>query len=632
MRYEDWDVLLFPKDSKIPMKEFKSNCHVVHDTEFAYTHGSFGLPTMTCFMPGLSPGTEFNISLHCWKTPEISQFTRNYSKHPELVKFEARVLIDGRLVSSASISRTGPWPQLINHSFEFTKNGDLEVLRFPQFRSEVLRQSYWSPADEIGRIKIVISEGFPRDSLTVPIERVKNVVAFSFQHAPLDILESSGIAWPNPAMWRRSPFNPTVPVPSEHHEDGPESHLHSPRRRASLMKSTSSSSRYGSGPPGLAQSNTNNFLGSMPNTQAFLQRSGIGSSSGYVDQLGNQTSDPTAYLDWANNFGPVGYTQTIDTGKSSYNPASSRKITSATKASHTDTSILDFGLANSNDDQSMSTSQLMSFSGASVEEADFSTQGSKAPTNTPTTLGGTNFVDELGIDINKISTPGSTSAQYLNALIGSQQARMKANSGAGADKQFTTDMQSNEFFNNSNTNFSSELATSLTHSLLNQPHPLPVQGGNISLPAQEIKSRKENRLNQDISNDSTSSLEHVEMRKVSQSSFYNSSKEGKDNSSNNSPPSQRTFSGAFSQRSASTGEFRNDLTNVANVFTHPDMNPNAAGDANASSRVASNSEKSLKRIRRFTPTGSKVTESEDQPRTSSPSIQLELDDQLADTI
>ena len=68
---------------------------------------------------------------------------------------------------------------------DFTKNGDLEVLRFPQFRSELLRQSYWSPADEVGRIKIVISEGFPRDSLTVPIERIKNIVAFSFQHAPL---------------------------------------------------------------------------------------------------------------------------------------------------------------------------------------------------------------------------------------------------------------------------------------------------------------------------------------------------------------------------------------------------------------------------------------------------------------
>ena len=31
MRYEDWDVLLFPQGSKVPMKEFKTNCHVIQD-------------------------------------------------------------------------------------------------------------------------------------------------------------------------------------------------------------------------------------------------------------------------------------------------------------------------------------------------------------------------------------------------------------------------------------------------------------------------------------------------------------------------------------------------------------------------------------------------------------------------
>lgn len=72
-----------------------------------------------------------------------------------------------------------------------SKNGDLEPLRFPSFRQELLRQNHWNPADDFGRIKIVISEGFPRDSLSMPIERVKNVVAFSFQHAPLGNLISS---------------------------------------------------------------------------------------------------------------------------------------------------------------------------------------------------------------------------------------------------------------------------------------------------------------------------------------------------------------------------------------------------------------------------------------------------------
>lgn len=66
-----------------------------------------------------------------------------------------------------------------------SKQGELEPLKFPSFRRELLYQNHWSPGDDIGRIKIVISEGFPRDSPSNPIERVKNIVAFSFQHAPL---------------------------------------------------------------------------------------------------------------------------------------------------------------------------------------------------------------------------------------------------------------------------------------------------------------------------------------------------------------------------------------------------------------------------------------------------------------
>jgi hypothetical protein len=31
MRYEDWDILIFPKGSSAPVKEFKVACHVVHD-------------------------------------------------------------------------------------------------------------------------------------------------------------------------------------------------------------------------------------------------------------------------------------------------------------------------------------------------------------------------------------------------------------------------------------------------------------------------------------------------------------------------------------------------------------------------------------------------------------------------
>jgi hypothetical protein len=101
MRYDDWDVILFPtgRDSKIPFKEFKVACHAVPDLELAHIHGAVGIPAMTCFVPSLAPGTPFQISIHCWRRPDLSQFTRTYSKHTDLVKFEARVLIDGRLVA-----------------------------------------------------------------------------------------------------------------------------------------------------------------------------------------------------------------------------------------------------------------------------------------------------------------------------------------------------------------------------------------------------------------------------------------------------------------------------------------------------------------------------------------------------
>ena len=28
MRYDDWDVILFPKDSHVPIQEFKTACYV----------------------------------------------------------------------------------------------------------------------------------------------------------------------------------------------------------------------------------------------------------------------------------------------------------------------------------------------------------------------------------------------------------------------------------------------------------------------------------------------------------------------------------------------------------------------------------------------------------------------------
>ncbi|GKT62966.1 hypothetical protein ColTof3_10305 [Colletotrichum tofieldiae] len=207
MRYENWDVLLFPGSDHVPLREFRTECYVVPDPE-CLPLSRFGVPTLNTFVPSLYFNSPFSISILSWGKPPVTQATRSYSNHPELVLFEFHVYIDGRLVSTAILDQNMKGPCSIQHSFGassvpvasaglqtsladspnavLTKNGEIDSLRFPAFHSsKVLRQQFWNPGDNFGRIKVTMTESFPRDSTTMPLERVKNVVVFSFQHAPL---------------------------------------------------------------------------------------------------------------------------------------------------------------------------------------------------------------------------------------------------------------------------------------------------------------------------------------------------------------------------------------------------------------------------------------------------------------
>ncbi|KAK4194918.1 hypothetical protein QBC40DRAFT_26287 [Triangularia verruculosa] len=361
MRYDDWDVILFPtgRDAKIPFKEFKVACHAIPDVELSHIHGSAGMPVMTCFVPSLPAGSPFQISLHCWRNPEISQFTRTYSKHIELVKYEARILVDGRLVASTVLDRKVNGPHLITSTFEFTKTGELERLKFPPFRRELIYQNHWSPADDTGRIKIIISEGFPRDSLSVPIERVKNVVAFSFQHAPLEILETNGIAWPNPSMWRRPPANSPMPVPTYQTDEGADLHCHSPRRKSLLLRNVKSQGfPTPPVPNSIFQSQAaSGFMGSSTFPTPLLPRTNTAAVNTYADPF--QTS--SAYMDWVNSMTSIPTSGQSSDSINSFKPFWPSSTIHPRK--HTsDVSMPDYG--------------------AVMDEID----GMKVPTNTPTTL------------------------------------------------------------------------------------------------------------------------------------------------------------------------------------------------------------------------------------------------------
>lgn len=53
------------------------------------------LPIVTCFVPGLSYGCPFRVSLHSWHEPEVSRGTQALTSPEDCVFFEARVLLDG---------------------------------------------------------------------------------------------------------------------------------------------------------------------------------------------------------------------------------------------------------------------------------------------------------------------------------------------------------------------------------------------------------------------------------------------------------------------------------------------------------------------------------------------------------
>ncbi|KAJ4291392.1 hypothetical protein N0V88_005985 [Collariella sp. IMI 366227] len=590
MRYDDWDVILFPtgRDSKIPFKEFKVACHVVPDVELAHIHGAAGLPVMTCFVPSLPPGTAFQISLHCWRRPDISQFTRSYSKHTELVKFEARILIDGRQVATTVLDREVNGPHLITNTFEFTRMGEFERLKFPAFRRELLYQDHWSPGDDTGRIKIVISEGFPRDSASAPIERLKNVAAFAFQHAPLEILETNAIAWPNPSMWRCSTLAPAMPVPTYHIEDGPSSHTHSPGRKSVSLRSVKNSGF----PP------TAGVTSSVFQPQAstnFLDTAGLHMSHlGRNDMFANASSfsDPfteSAYHEWVTSLTGGPPSEPWD-GRTIW-PTSPRNA----KKQSSDTFMSDYVPGRHSDP--------MHISGPSLEDDPMSL---KVPANTPTT----------------------------------------GNTDDGQDTQFHMSSMA----------LHPSFASSLTHSLLNQPFPLSVQQ-NSSFLSGEVKSRKENftataNLAGHTVNQATGYASTTDARKFSLPIFGVSNLDATVPDTSESPSKEPlhtpTLESFFQPTASENNDFKSNIVTIPSSSTcstaatpnnnNTELNLSNCGNVhsglaalaqgnngngNNNNNPGGNGGSILaKRPRTFTPASVRAIDEEDEPRRGSPLVRI----------
>ncbi|KAJ5929740.1 hypothetical protein N7454_006690 [Penicillium verhagenii] len=245
MRYENWDILLFPEHRNVPIQEFKTQCFVTRDTDSPYLHlsaamsppsyypiqGNIGqVPVLTTFIPSMPKDSGFRVSIHSWDKPRPSRFMEKLMQAGDVLVFEARIFVDGQLIGGGVFGQRALWPYVI----DIDRDGNQDVLRFPAFHPEILDQQHWDAGDHFGRIKVVLSEGFARPNRSPPFERVKDVISLSFQHAPLGILEYSNIAWPNSNMWTdalradskyNSTRNPDGPKP-----DDTTPHGHSPSR------------------------------------------------------------------------------------------------------------------------------------------------------------------------------------------------------------------------------------------------------------------------------------------------------------------------------------------------------------------------------------------------------------------
>ncbi|OQV03902.1 hypothetical protein CLAIMM_08879 [Cladophialophora immunda] len=111
MRYQNWDVLLFPGDSRTPIQEFNTTCYVLgQNTGLSSEEGSVEnsqgnfesmtlVPMLNSFIASLEGGAPFRISIHSWDKPMPSHLLLNYKTPDETILFGARVYIDGVLVA-----------------------------------------------------------------------------------------------------------------------------------------------------------------------------------------------------------------------------------------------------------------------------------------------------------------------------------------------------------------------------------------------------------------------------------------------------------------------------------------------------------------------------------------------------
>ena len=220
------------------------------------------IPILTSFIPSLTPGTAFRVSIHSWTRPHQSSTLRLYKSDSESINFQARVYVDGVLRSTRIFNEATVWPEVLNRADPARAGQESTELAFPDFHPEILQQAHWEASEQLGRIRVVLGEGVmkearPGHDQKVAFDRLRDIVVFAFQHAPLrmhsafeccaftdtdaDILEHSAIAWLNAKMFQNNHRRSTNQGSRALSANAHLAHSHSPQAGFNTSGNTSDS-------------------------------------------------------------------------------------------------------------------------------------------------------------------------------------------------------------------------------------------------------------------------------------------------------------------------------------------------------------------------------------------------------
>ncbi|KAH6642962.1 hypothetical protein C7974DRAFT_386478 [Boeremia exigua] len=200
MRYDNWDIILFPDESNIPIPEYKTACYFSRDED------GVELPTLRTYIGSLKPETPFRISVHHWGPQKPSPFIQQVQRRVGSdITFTVQVIIDGTRLYHGSFAVDTSSPQEIayeqrsfrsSHCNEQPTSHPKQRLLFPKSdKNALLQSSAWQPRGTDNRIKIILSERLINEEGSLSMD-CWGIVCFSFQHGPRELLEQAGIAYP----------------------------------------------------------------------------------------------------------------------------------------------------------------------------------------------------------------------------------------------------------------------------------------------------------------------------------------------------------------------------------------------------------------------------------------------------